>query len=688
MTAAKSNPTTAQLRRVYQFFFLRYHLMQVLSFTYALSYFVIAFILFFVREDWSIITGILLLFLGGLLLALNFKFWLYISNAELTRVKADRADFPEIHDFIKTTSAELGVSLPSKVYFSGDSRIHTTYSFRINSWFFGARPTLILGAPALAFLDEKELKCLLTKELYKLKSPYKGSFAALQKMTLLLNRVVWDNKGFQELYVPFSQDFPWIEKISFGQTWIFRSTAGWMQKEQDRFRKSVLSVLHELEYESDQFAAHKFSESTLSEAIIRQEVASTGENLAHHYMDHYMRFGMAPDNKIAWEFTCANQYFTLKNAKFERDRLCADQQFYNTFLAPDLILFPNDFYAPIAALRLEKLNFTSYQEGNTHRPARDLIPSITAIEKKITKLFLLQIGFAGSYKAIGAETVVEKMQKEFLWAPFPTFYNHCFDDVNPSLIDPTQSEMKTLNYAEVQALFLEGLPAKMEELKKLRFSESTLTPFRDYKEQAIDFFYKGTMHRAIQGSALNAFIKSISQSIDALEKAIQADFDTVYFSAFQGATESQREELLRSYKAYQDGIEEHAQQQNLCAEIRDRLNTIQVGVFNFNEHHQKLKMNELLEVQPRFQELVKQLAEEAAELQELDPADAKKLEQYVKENWIYTGLYKSGIQPLPLVIRALELTPNLSTKRFHRLKNKFLMQQWGALSGETSHLNQ
>lgn len=663
-------------QKAYKRFFILFHTFRALSFLYAFSFLILGLgLIYDTDSDILDIIGILNLLYFVFVLIFNIKFWLPLGLNRAVLVPLNKWKNKDIVEYVAAIAQSSGLKTPDKISFTGDSLLEIKFSFRLNNCFLPVKSNLLIGLPLLRQLNEDEFRCLITRALYQLENPQKGTMAALLKMRQLVSRVVTRNVSFSDFYGPIKDDFSILDRMNFGQVALFRKCANWMFDSMILFQVSIRDYWIQSEYESDDYVQDKLGGILLFSALGRQFIALRSQKVTNSYVSSFLSKRKAPKNLYECQFECGLHFFRSENATFQDGRMVVDQKLFDTLLLSEIVVDDPFDLTPSASNRLSRLQLDEHHPSTLGLPAIGLFKNMNEIEIRASKLFMYQIGYVGRYRTIEVQQIINAAENDFMSYDYVQIFNSCYNRYTITPFDLQQDFLKVITLEELHAIFQKEIPRLISIRQNAQINFSFLNELIANYSDPVSLSYRKAEFEQLDIQGLVALQDTISAEFQESENEVQFNFRMVYGYCYAHARNEMAVELKKCYENYFDLQEKFIEANHLIIQYNERAVQVLESRHAFDDKWQKKVSDYLLEIQPDFQTFIKEMCRDERMLDELSDEQIQNLKDFTRANWVFIGFYRSGVDPRIFLEEALRFAPRANNLRMLQAKQQLLKVQ-------------
>ncbi|MGV0937424.1 M48 family metalloprotease [Empedobacter falsenii] len=221
----------------------------------------------------TIILGLGLLALGGLIVYYNIKFILNIFKKTATNgIEIFETDQPELFKLIKETADKVGTKHPKKVFIIDDVNAYVSYSNNLQSLVFPTRKNLSIGVGLLHGISQNELKGIIAHEFghFSQKSMTIGSHVG--NATKIMEDILYSNQTLRFDVDNLGQINGIVGFISMGAVAYNKMIESILKIIHKKLEFNYLKLSREMEFHADQIATNVVGIETMSKPLLRIEL--------------------------------------------------------------------------------------------------------------------------------------------------------------------------------------------------------------------------------------------------------------------------------------------------------------------------------------------------------------------------------------------------------------------------------
>ena len=221
----------------------------------------------------TIILGLGLLALGGLIVYYNIKFILNIFKKTATNgIEIFETDQPELFKLIKETADKVGTKHPKKVFIIDDVNAYVSYSNNLQSLVFPTRKNLSIGIGLLHGISQNELKGIIAHEFghFSQKSMTIGSHVG--NATKIMEDILYSNQTLRFDVDNLGQINGIVGFISMGAVAYNKMIESILKIIHKKLEFNYLKLSREMEFHADQIATNVVGIETMSKPLLRIEL--------------------------------------------------------------------------------------------------------------------------------------------------------------------------------------------------------------------------------------------------------------------------------------------------------------------------------------------------------------------------------------------------------------------------------
>ncbi len=221
----------------------------------------------------TIILGLGLLALGGLIVYYNIKFILNIFKKTATNgIEIFETNQPELFKLIKETADKVGTKHPKKVFIIDDVNAYVSYSNNLQSLVFPTRKNLSIGIGLLHGISQNELKGIIAHEFghFSQKSMTIGSHVG--NATKIMEDILYSNQTLRFDVDNLGQINGIVGFISMGAVAYNKMIESILKIIHKKLEFNYLKLSREMEFHADQIATNVVGIETMSKPLLRIEL--------------------------------------------------------------------------------------------------------------------------------------------------------------------------------------------------------------------------------------------------------------------------------------------------------------------------------------------------------------------------------------------------------------------------------
>ncbi len=221
----------------------------------------------------TIILGLGLLALGGLIVYYNIKFILNIFKKTATNgIEIFETDQPELFKLIKETADKVGTKHPKKIFIIDDVNAYVSYSNNLQSLVFPTRKNLSIGIGLLHGISQNELKGIIAHEFghFSQKSMTIGSHVG--NATKIMEDILYSNQTLRFDVDNLGQINGIVGFISMGAVAYNKMIESILKIIHKKLEFNYLKLSREMEFHADQIATNVVGIETMSKPLLRIEL--------------------------------------------------------------------------------------------------------------------------------------------------------------------------------------------------------------------------------------------------------------------------------------------------------------------------------------------------------------------------------------------------------------------------------
>lgn len=238
----------------------------------------------------TIVAGLGLMGVGVMVFVFLIKFIFSVSRYDRSAIiEIKESDQPMLFGFIRQLTQETQTPFPKKIFLSSDVNACVFYDSSFWSMFLPVKKNLQIGLGLVNALNLSEFKAVMAHEFghFSQRSMKLGSF--VYQVNKIIHNMLYENSG----YAAFLQSWANIDGVFALFASITAGIANGIQRVLREMygliNKKYMSLSREMEFHADAVAASVSGSESLSSALRRIEMASSGFDIALSKCDEFLK---------------------------------------------------------------------------------------------------------------------------------------------------------------------------------------------------------------------------------------------------------------------------------------------------------------------------------------------------------------------------------------------------------------
>lgn len=375
----------------------------------------------------GIMLGLALLAAGVLLVYFMVKFLFVKKEADRTGfVEIYQHEQPELFDFIKRISEEVGTSFPMHVYLSADVNAAVFYDSTVKSMFFNVPKNLVIGMGLVNSLNLSEFKAVLAHEFghFSQESMRAGSY--VYQVNKAMFNMLFENDGFDKVLTRVAKMNYVFGLVALMVSKIIRFIQ-WVQRQCYKYVNMAYSRLsREMEFHADAVAVSVSGSSNGVSALKRLDFGSNAYTMTLNVYNKWLGEGIIaqniyPDHRVAMRELARSYRVQVVDglpAVTGNELTVADEQRVQI----------EDVWAshPTQEQREERMNALQVEAPATTVSAWSLFRNVTALQEQMTAQIYTDTQKADKPFPASVDKFAVDMEQTYFTYRLPEVYGDMF----------------------------------------------------------------------------------------------------------------------------------------------------------------------------------------------------------------------------------------------------------------------
>ena len=383
----------------------------------------------------TIVAGLGLMGVGIMVFVFLIKFIFSVSRYDRSGIiEIKEEDQPRLFGFIRQLTAETQTKFPKKIFLSSDVNACVFYDSSFWSMFLPVKKNLQIGLGLVNAVSLSEFKAVMAHEFghFSQRSMKLGSF--VYQVNKIIHNMLFENRG----YAVFLQSWANIDGVFALFAGITAGIANGIQRilrgMYGFINKKYMGLSREMEFHADAVAASVSGSESLSSALRRIEMASSGFDIALGKCDEFLK-----QNKISNNIYPHHSSVMLRLA--EQNKLPIRNGLpviSNEFLKSmnfSRVNFKDQWAShPSVDDRVTALENLAIKAENWDQAAWVLFDNDEALQQLLTKKIYERVENLEGAGLIDEKEFDNKLEKELTNSSLPQEYNGYYDGREVAII--------------------------------------------------------------------------------------------------------------------------------------------------------------------------------------------------------------------------------------------------------------
>ncbi len=590
-------------------------------------------IIFFNVGFLTLLVGIGLIAMGGLVLVFLIKFLFKTNKVDRSHLmEIKRSEAPRLFQLLEELVQEVGTDFPKKVYLSSAVNASVFYDSNFWSMFLPIRKNLEIGMGLVNSVSASEFKAVLAHEFghFSQKSMKVGSYVyhVNQVIFNLLNDDEWYHNILQQW--ASLGDFFYLSamgaiKIIQGIQWVLRKVYAVVNLR-------YLSLSREMEFHADAVAASVTGYEPLKTALLRLELAESSYQQVLNFYGSRINEGIKSPNifkehQFVLDYVSEQERMTKVNGfpqvqlidldRCNKSKLVIKNQWASHPSTPDRVE------------ALEKLGFPV--EEPQPQPANELFENLEDLQQRLTQHLFAPVKYDQKPRLYSPRAFQKAFVDQYQHNSFDPILKGYYDQHNPQpfLLGDEQQQSTEQGFEDIYGPAMIGL---VHQLSTLENDIQTLQTISTQDTGIKTFDYDGQKYA--QKDAKN-LIQRLQQELKKVEGQLVQNDKQVFQYFYQLAQQQQKTEtLLAHYQTFFDFDRTYNSDMQLYEKLIDSFDFVEQTT-PYEQIERNLAAIKTIEIQ--FKKSLSELLANTTEVMqgEISEVVLQQIEKYQATDWVY-----------------------------------------------------
>lgn len=450
----------------------------------------------------TIIFGLGLIILGGLVLIFLIKFIFVKNTNDLSNLTEINEEQPVLYSFIQSIATKVDTDTPKKIFLSPDVNASVFYDSSFWSMFLPVKKNLIIGMGLVNIVTVNEFRAILAHEFghFSQKTMKVGSY--VYNVNRIIYNMLFENDSYTKLANSISGFSNHLSlfviiamKINQGIQYILRQIYTVVNK-------SYMALSREMEFHADEVAANVAGSKALADSLLRLDIADNSYNQVISFYNNRIKDAVKTTNLYPQQKFVMN--FLAKHVElvFQNDLPSVTSDFSYRFNRSKLVITNQWASHPSTEDRvkaLKELNIPPQEEDD--RLAQVLFSDVEKLQEVITEKIFSTVQYEGDIKFENAEMFAIDYQNDFSKNSFYKLFNGYYDSRNP-----TEVALESIEFYEseksIAQLYSNEVLEQLYKHNSLQYDINTVKDIANKQYQIKTFDYDGIKYKAEDAPSL------------------------------------------------------------------------------------------------------------------------------------------------------------------------------------------